>query len=84
MTENAKEDAYVINLADYGITQDMIVDPALANHQYGITGSYEFNNFFVDGNSFSVAQWPNNKDYAQFDRVNDETSIVYAGDYGDK
>ncbi len=83
MTENAQKEAYVINLENYGITQGMIVDPASANHQYGIDGNVEFNNFFVDGNSLNVAQWPNNKDYAQFNSLKDDTSIVYADDYCD-
>lgn len=81
MTENAKEEAYVIDLAALGITKDMIVNGAEANGQYALINYSDMNSFYVDGNQLNIAQWPNNNDYAEHNgRGQTENSIIYKED----
>ncbi len=84
LTDGAKDNTYVIDLAAQGITQAMLMDGTKANTQYGTVYGYEFNSFYIDDVMQTVAQWPNNRDYAQFEKVNDTTSIVYKEDTCDK
>ena len=53
MTENAKEEAYVIDLAALGVTKDMIVNGAEANGQYALINYSDMNSFYVDGNQLN-------------------------------
>ena len=83
LADNAKDSTYVIDLAAQGITKSMIMDGTKANTQYGTVYGYEYNSLYIDDVMQTIAQWPNNRDYAQFSKVNDTTSIVYAEDYCD-